>query len=42
MDGESNPAQEREKSIFRWVVGTWMGLAILFGVLNLVGVLNVR
>jgi hypothetical protein len=33
--------QDREATIYRWVVGTWMVLLIGFGIVQLMGVIRV-
>ncbi len=42
MESELTPVQQREVSIFRWIATVLMTAAILFGVLNLVGIITVR
>ena len=41
-DDKPDVAQGREMQIYRWVAATWMLAAIVFGVLNLTGIINVR
>jgi len=39
---KARSAQDREAAIYCWIAGTWMTCAILFGALNLVGILQFR